>query len=309
MQIHKNSALTPKQREQVHRLYKRGNHSISALATKFGVNRKTIAKWANRTAFGDQKSQKVTASPKLTTAFLEDVKAYRLDPLTSYHGKVRIAHELSTKHPCSNPSNVYLALKRLGLNRPLRRNPKPVNPLPVGKHRTQMDIQQLPAIEGKEGFEYKISIIHLSTRLKYSEIHDDAKSKTIAGVYQRALEQLPPFSSPLPTMPCASPWNTLSTLNGRQPSLKLWNSSANVSMHSSRKAALGGMASSSGPTGRTTRTCSPKCVFLVLRRGSSNCAYGKWSTTVTDRIKELSIGLLYNKLKFNTPSGCIRLWP
>ena len=152
----------------------------------------------------DQKGQQATTSSKLTTAFLEDVKAYRLDALTAHHGKVRIAYELSAKHLCSSPSNVYLALKRLGLNRPFKVRPKPSTPLPVGKHRTQMDIQQLPAIKGKEGFEYKISIIHLSTRLKYSEIHDNAYSKTIAGVYQRALEELPPFLSPSPITPYAS---------------------------------------------------------------------------------------------------------
>ena len=30
-----------------------------------------------------------------------------------------------------------------------------------------MDIQQLPAVKGNEGFEYKISIIDLSTRVKH----------------------------------------------------------------------------------------------------------------------------------------------
>lgn len=59
-----------------------------------------------------------------------------------------------------------------------------------------MDIQQLPAIEGSSGFDYKISIIHLATRMKYSEIHDNSETATIAGVFERSLERLPPFSSP-----------------------------------------------------------------------------------------------------------------
>lgn len=56
-----------------------------------------------------------------------------------------------------------------------------------------MDIQQLPAVKGNEGFEYKISIIDLSTRVKHWEIHDNYESKTIAQVYNRALDELPFF--------------------------------------------------------------------------------------------------------------------
>ena len=56
-----------------------------------------------------------------------------------------------------------------------------------------MDIQQLPAVKGNEGFEYKISIIDLSTRVKHWEIHDNYESKTIAQVYSRALDELPFF--------------------------------------------------------------------------------------------------------------------
>ena len=64
-----------------------------------------------------------------------------------------------------------------------------------------MDVQQLPAIKGGQGHEYKITAIHLRTRLKYSEIHPDHKSKTVAGVLQRALDFLPPFFSSGPTTP------------------------------------------------------------------------------------------------------------
>jgi putative transposase len=56
-----------------------------------------------------------------------------------------------------------------------------------------MDVQFLPAIEGNNGFEYKISLIHMATRVKYSEIHEDAKSETLAAVFRRAIDLLPPF--------------------------------------------------------------------------------------------------------------------
>ena len=101
---------------------------------------------------------------------------------------------MSGKHICSNPSNVYTVLKRLQLNKVKPIKVQVTQKLPVGKHRTQMDIQTLPAIKGNQGYEYKISIIHRSTRIKYSEIHDNFESKTIAKVYERSLENLPPFS-------------------------------------------------------------------------------------------------------------------
>ena len=56
-----------------------------------------------------------------------------------------------------------------------------------------MDIQELPAIRGNRKREYKISLIHLRTRLKYSEIHTTASSKRVAEVLQRAVKRLPPF--------------------------------------------------------------------------------------------------------------------
>jgi transposase InsO family protein len=51
----------------------------------------------------------------------------------------------------------------------------------------------LPAIRGGHGREYKISLIHLRTRLKYSEIHPNATSPVIAQVLERAQDRLPPF--------------------------------------------------------------------------------------------------------------------
>ncbi len=57
----------------------------------------------------------------------------------------------------------------------------------------QLDIQELPAIRGNTKREYTISIIHLRTRLKYSEIHTTASSKRVAEVLTRAVSRLPPF--------------------------------------------------------------------------------------------------------------------
>lgn len=63
----------------------------------------------------------------------------------------------------------------------------------MGRHRVQMDVQQLPTVAGGQGFEYKISLIHLRTRMKYSEIHRQCTSRIVADVFERALLRLPPF--------------------------------------------------------------------------------------------------------------------
>lgn len=193
MTLHKNASLTPKQRQQIQDLYSTDNYTQEELAKKFNVSRLTISKWIKRDFVSDVSSASQTKTSTITSEFELAVKSYRENIITSHHGKVRIAHELKNDHPCSNPSNVYTVLKKLKLNNPKVLKEPSLTKLPVGRHRTQMDIQVLPAIKGNEGYEYKISIIHLSTRVKYSEIHDNFESKTIAGVYERALENLPPF--------------------------------------------------------------------------------------------------------------------
>ena len=193
MKIHTNASLTPKQRQIVKDLYATDEYTQEHLANQFNVTRKTISKWVNRATVLDAVSTRKSAISRITSEFEAAVKSYRENLITSHHGKVRIAFELSSKHSCSNPSNVYTVLKRLQLNQAKPIKVQVTQKLPVGKHRTQMDIQTLPAIKGNQGYEYKISIIHLSTRVKYSEIHDNFESKTIAKVYERSLENLPPF--------------------------------------------------------------------------------------------------------------------
>ncbi len=56
-----------------------------------------------------------------------------------------------------------------------------------------MDWQQLPSVRGGSGFVYKISIIHMSTRVKYSEIHPDFRTERLASFLERAMERIPPF--------------------------------------------------------------------------------------------------------------------
>ncbi len=110
------------------------------------------------------------------------------------HGAIRIALALQSRFSFAGRGTVAIILKKHGSTKKGQPRPKTKWRIPVGRHRLQCDIQELPAIKGNKGFEYKISFIHLRTRWKYSEIHLDCQTETVASVYQRALDSLPPFS-------------------------------------------------------------------------------------------------------------------
>lgn len=192
MKLHAKAALTLRQRQEIHSLYATGNYSYQDLATRFAVNAKTVQKWAKRPSPQDLSSAPKQPHKRLSPDYEAAVRAYRQREPT--HGKVRIAQELKKHFPEGSASSVHLILKKAALINPKAPAPSESKAINVGRHRTQMDIQQLPCVAGGQGFEYKISIIHLSTRAKYSEIHDNYESKTIAGVFERSLDALPPFS-------------------------------------------------------------------------------------------------------------------
>jgi len=196
MKLHTNAALTPGQRQQIQRLYATRQFSYPQLAAQFNTTVATIRKWVKRDDCQDQSSAPKNHHRRVTQAYRQAVIDYRL--AHSHHGPVRIEWELRADHGPFAFSTVRLILNQ---NLPPKPKRPPMHPLVTGRYRTQMDVQQLPALKGKTGFEYKISIIHLATRIKYSEIHDDYESATIAEVFKRSMDVLPPFLSPSPTMP------------------------------------------------------------------------------------------------------------
>lgn len=217
MQLHSNAALTVKQRKQVRSLYQSGQHTFVALAQRFGVSPRTIRRWAVRESPEDKKAP-VRQARVVTPEYEAAVVAYREQ--NPQHGAIRIALALQEEFPLAHRGTVATILKKRGLTRKRVARPKTPWQIPVGAHRLQMDVQQLPAIEGNSGFEYKISLIHLKTRWKYSEIHPNCKSQTVAGVYARALDNLPPFLSSSPTTPATSPCATVPIPSAKPPSPK-----------------------------------------------------------------------------------------
>ena len=198
MKLHSQAALTIKQRQEVKRLHYEEKLSVRILAKKFAVNPTTIQRWIHRSSPLDLSSAPINPKKVITAAYRKAVIDYRKNH--PKHGPIQIVAELETKFEFANRGTILKILQEEGLTRPVKKEKKKHKEIPVGHHRIQMDIQQLPAVKGGKGFEYKISAIHTRTRMKYSEIHPNRKSKTVASVLERALDLLPPFSLYGPTM-------------------------------------------------------------------------------------------------------------
>jgi hypothetical protein len=201
MKIHANAALTIRQRQEIRRLFLRGA-SIRDLAAQFHVNPTTVSRWAHRDDPHDRSCAPRQPRTTMTEAYRQAVLDYRAQH--PEQGPIRIAWALEARFPQANRGTVQRILQDAQATQHAERKPQERRPLPVGRHRIQVDIQQLPAIQGGRGFEYKITAIHRRTRLKYSEIHPDPQSATVAGFIRRALDRLPPFTWPGRTTPSSS---------------------------------------------------------------------------------------------------------
>lgn len=202
MKLHTRAALNLRQRQEVKMLHENKKISIRRLALQFGVNPTTIQRWISRESPLDKSSAPVHHATVITPEYRSAIVAYR--KAHSAHGPIRISQALVKQFPFADRGTILRILQDEGLTRPAKKRQKPRKPIPVGRHRIQMDVQQLPAVKGDKGFEYKITAIHLRTRLKYSEIHPNRTSETVAGVLKRALDLLPPFFSYGPTTPWSS---------------------------------------------------------------------------------------------------------
>ena len=195
MTLHKNAKLTPLLRQHLRQLYQRGQ-SVSALARRFAVNRKTASKWAKRADSADSKGPVQRRKRVLTPDYEQTVLAYR--QAHPERGARRLVADLRADWPQLRVSTVEKLLREHNLTGKKATAHTAAKPLKVGKHRVQMDIQQLPAVGGGQGFDgvarrYKVSVIHLATRFKYSEIHAQATTEVVAQVVRNAMEKMPPF--------------------------------------------------------------------------------------------------------------------
>jgi hypothetical protein len=191
MELHANAALTLQQRKEVQRLHREEGISIRELARRFAANPTTIQRWVSRDSPLDHSAAPRRTHSTITPEYRAAVVAYRQQH--PRHGPIRIATELRRDCPMAHRGTVLRILQEEHLTRPPAPKPREHHPLPVGRHRIQMDVQQLPTVVGGKGFEYKISAIHMRTRLKYSEIHPQCTSEIVAQVLRKAMDLLPPF--------------------------------------------------------------------------------------------------------------------
>ncbi len=192
MQLHANAKLTLAQRKEVRRLHVADGISIRKLAQMFRVSPKTVQYWVRREVALDKSSAPLHHFTVVSPEYRAAVIAYRREHQS--HGAVRIANALKPDFPQANRGNVWRILQSESLTQKPSKPKRERHPIPVGRHRIQMDVQTLPAVKGDKGREYKITLIHLATRVKYSEIHSDRKSETMVAVFQRALVELPLFT-------------------------------------------------------------------------------------------------------------------
>ncbi len=193
MNLHARAKLTLLQRQELRRKRIEERVPLKTLAQEFHVSIPTVIKWAKAECPLDKTSAPIHHATKITSEYRAAILAYRAEHPN--RGPITIAPALSTTFPQANRGSVLRILQSEGLTRPAAKPHRERKHIPVGKHRIQMDIQTLPAIEGGSGREYKVSLIHLASRMKYSEIQSDRTSETVLEVFRRALDYLPPFFS------------------------------------------------------------------------------------------------------------------
>lgn len=126
MQYHAHAALTATQRITIQTLYRDGQ-GIRALARRFGVHPRTIARWVHRTDTHDHSSAPHHHGRQIvTTAYRAAVIAERRAHPT--HGPQRIADALRGCFPTANRTTIWRILHAAGLSQ--RTSPKKESGIP-----------------------------------------------------------------------------------------------------------------------------------------------------------------------------------
>lgn len=115
MRYHAKAALTQTQRRLVRELAQQGV-SDSELARRFGVHRRTIARWSERDQPNDRSSAPLKHGRKLVDDTYERavVAARTQHP---NHGPKRIAHQLRHRFASANVATVWRILHAAGLSK------------------------------------------------------------------------------------------------------------------------------------------------------------------------------------------------
>lgn len=113
MGLHRNAALTVRQRQELQRLRREDGWTIARLATHFRVNRSTVFRWIQRDLPDDRSTAPNHHGRMVVTeVYRAVVLAYR--DANPHHGTQRIAHELRPQFPTANKATIWRILHAAG---------------------------------------------------------------------------------------------------------------------------------------------------------------------------------------------------
>ena len=182
------TAAPPRQRQSVERQH--SQESLRALASRYGVNQKTIAKWRQRSTVDDLPTGPKQA--RSTVLSLEDeaiVVAFRRHTLLPLDDCL---YALQAIIPHLTRSSLHRCLQRHDISRlpevdgttPVRRKFKAY---PLGYF--HIDIAEVHTAEGRL---YLLVAIDRTTKFAFVELHEKA-TRSIAGDFLRALIKAVPY--------------------------------------------------------------------------------------------------------------------
>jgi transposase InsO family protein len=174
----------------VRRAIQHSQESLRALAERYGVNQKTVAKWRKRTSVADLKTG--PAEPRSTVLSVEEeaiIAAFRRHTLLPLDDCL---YALQPTIPHLTRSSLHRCLQRHGISRlPETDGDKPTRSkfkrYPLGYF--HIDIAEVRTEEGRL---YLLVAIDRTSKFAFVELHEKA-TRRVAGNFLRALAEAVPY--------------------------------------------------------------------------------------------------------------------
>ena len=167
----------------------RSQESLQTLATRHGINPKTVAKWRKRTTTTDAAMGPMPASTVLTVEQEAMAVAFRRHPLLPLDDCL---YALQAMIPYQSRSAWHRCFQRHGIRRlPLGED----GPSPPKKKFKDCPVGYLPVdfagVRTEEGRQYLFMAIDRNSKVAFAELHLWAKRMVAAAFLRRALDKLP----------------------------------------------------------------------------------------------------------------------
>ena len=187
-QVHHGSATTT---AAVRRAIQHSQESLRALASHYGINQKTVAKWKKRTSTADRKTG--PSEPRSTVLSIEDeavIVAFRRHKLLPLDDCL---YALQPTIPHLTRSSLHRCLQRHDISRlPNVQGDKPVKQrfksYPIGYF--HVDIAEVQTVEGRL---YLFVAIDRTSKFAFAELHPRA-TKMVAAQFLRDLIAALPYA-------------------------------------------------------------------------------------------------------------------